>query len=177
VHIADQERRVMDARHFLFSFDGRISRLEWWGFSIPYAVFLALLYWAESSFAESGPRKTYVAIAIFVVYAVALYMWLAVNVKRCHDRGHFGWFVLLGLIPLVNIWYVIEVCFPQDRVAQIGSGRTPRQRCLAPSLALLATRTPKARSTAIGSFSAPVAAVLLVSGLCFIPRVGRTSTK
>jgi uncharacterized membrane protein YhaH (DUF805 family) len=103
--------RIMGVRHFLFSFEGRISRLEWWEFAIPYVVFLALLYWAESSFAELGPRKTYVAIAIFVVYAVGLYMWLAVNVKRCHDRGHSGWFVLLSLIPLVNIWYVVEVCF------------------------------------------------------------------
>jgi uncharacterized membrane protein YhaH (DUF805 family) len=55
------------------------------------------------SFAELGPRKTCVAIAIFVAYAIALYIWLAVNVKRCHNKGHSGWFVLLGLIPLVNI--------------------------------------------------------------------------
>jgi uncharacterized membrane protein YhaH (DUF805 family) len=95
-------------------------------------AFLALLYWAESSFAELGPRRTYVAIAIFVVYAVALYMGLAVNVKRCHDRGHSGWFVLLSLIPLVNIWYVVEVCFLAGQNGPNRFGPDPKATALSP---------------------------------------------
>ena len=134
----------MNGRHFLFSFKGRISRLEWWEFAIPYVVFLALLYWAESSFAASGPRKTYVAIAIFVVYAVALYMWLAVNVKRCHDRGHSGWFVLLSLIPLVNIWYVVEVCFLPGQSGPNRFGPDPKATTLAPSFSFPSQPHPKA---------------------------------
>ena len=134
----------MKVLHFLFSFEGRISRLEWWEFSIPYAVFLALLYWSESSFAELGPRNIYVAIAIFVVYAVALYMWLAVNVKRCHDRGRSGWFVLLGLIPLVNIWYVVEVCFLPGQGGPNRFGPDPKATTLAPSLSFPSQLHPKA---------------------------------
>ena len=116
----------MGLRQFLFSFEGRISRLEWWEFSIPYAVFLFLLYWTESSFAELGPRETFAVIAIVVTYAVALFMWMAVNVKRCHDRGHSGWFVLLGLIPLVNIWYVVDVCFLPGQHGPNRFGPDPR---------------------------------------------------
>ena len=134
----------MDFLHFLFSFEGRISRLEWWEFSIPYAVFVSLLYLSQSDFAESGPRKTYVAIAIFVVYAVALYMWLAVNVKRCHDRGHSGWFVLLGLIPLVNIWYVVEVCFLPGQSGPNRFGPDPKATTLAPSFSFPSHPHPKA---------------------------------
>ena len=83
-------------------------------------------------FAESGPRKTYVAIAIWVVYAVALYMWLAVNVKRCHDRGHSGWFVLLSLIPVVNIWYVVEVGFLPGQSGPNRFGPDPKASTLTP---------------------------------------------
>ena len=124
----------MGLRQFLFSFEGRISRLEWWEFSIPYAVFLALLYWAESSFAESGPRKTYVAIAIIVVYAVALYMWVAVNAKRCHDRGHSGWFVLLSLLPLANIWYLVEVGFLRGQTGVNKYGPDPKATMVTPTI-------------------------------------------
>jgi len=140
----EAEGWIMGVRHFLFSFGGRISRLEWWEFAIPYTVFLALLYWAESSFAELGPRKTYVAIAIFAAYAIALYMWLAVNVKRCHDRGHSGWFVLLGLIPLVNIWYVVEVCFLPGQSGPNRFGPDPKATTLAPIFRFPSHPQPKA---------------------------------
>jgi uncharacterized membrane protein YhaH (DUF805 family) len=47
-----------------------------------------------------------------VIYAfVMLYPTLAVNVKRCHDRGRSGWFILVALVPFLGIWYLIEVCF------------------------------------------------------------------
>jgi uncharacterized membrane protein YhaH (DUF805 family) len=40
---------------------------------------------------------------------VILYPTLAVIARRCHDRNRSGWFQLLGLIPLVNIWVMIEL--------------------------------------------------------------------
>jgi uncharacterized membrane protein YhaH (DUF805 family) len=40
---------------------------------------------------------------------IALYPTLAVSVKRCHDRNHSGWFLFLGLLPVVNLWVAIEL--------------------------------------------------------------------
>jgi uncharacterized membrane protein YhaH (DUF805 family) len=40
---------------------------------------------------------------------IAFYPTLAVSVKRCHDRNHSGWFLCLGLLPLVNLWVAIEL--------------------------------------------------------------------
>ena len=69
-----------------------------------YALLVSLLYLSQS-------ERAYGASVILMVSVVATYMWLAVNVKRCHDRGHSGWFVVLSLLPLANIWYLIEVGF------------------------------------------------------------------
>ena len=44
-------------------------------------------------------------------YIVAFYGALAMTVKRLHDRGRSGWFMLIVLIPLVGIWLVIEIGF------------------------------------------------------------------
>jgi uncharacterized membrane protein YhaH (DUF805 family) len=38
---------------------------------------------------------------------------LALSVKRCHDRNRTGWFFLVALIPLVSVWYLVEVGFLQ----------------------------------------------------------------
>jgi uncharacterized membrane protein YhaH (DUF805 family) len=85
-----------------------------------------------------------VAIAIFAAYAVALYMWLAVNVKRCHDTGHSGWFVLLGLIPQVNIWYVVEVCFFAGQSGPNRFGPDPKATVLGPIFSPPSHPHPKA---------------------------------
>ena len=34
-----------------------------------------------------------------------------VNIKRCHDLGHSGWYYMLFPIPFVNIWLAIELSF------------------------------------------------------------------
>ena len=37
------------------------------------------------------------------------YPALAINVKRCHDRGRSGWFLLLSAIPLIGLWVAVEL--------------------------------------------------------------------
>lgn len=44
-------------------------------------------------------------------YIACFFGSLATTVKRLHDRGRSGWLMLIGLIPLVGIWLMIEVGF------------------------------------------------------------------
>lgn len=40
---------------------------------------------------------------------VALYPAICVSIKRWHDRDKSGWWVLIGLIPIIGaIWVLIE---------------------------------------------------------------------
>jgi uncharacterized membrane protein YhaH (DUF805 family) len=34
-----------------------------------------------------------------------------VGVKRCHDRNRSGWFLLIGWLPIMNLWLFIELGF------------------------------------------------------------------
>jgi len=36
---------------------------------------------------------------------------LPARVKRCHDRGRSGWFVLLYFVPFLCLWPMIELMF------------------------------------------------------------------
>jgi uncharacterized membrane protein YhaH (DUF805 family) len=41
----------------------------------------------------------------------AFWMSIAAGAKRCHDRNRSGWFQLLWLVPLVNLWVLVEIWF------------------------------------------------------------------
>jgi len=87
----------------LFSFEGRITRAQWWGYFVPYfVIYLALVIVGVSS------QST----AVGFVYAILMLVpTIAVNVKRCHDRNRSGWFMLISIIPILNLWYPVEICF------------------------------------------------------------------
>jgi uncharacterized membrane protein YhaH (DUF805 family) len=100
----------ISARALLFSFEGRIGRYRYWMFLLPYSiVYVALirLDTARDTLAAGGGIGLYSGI----FFLLTLYSSLAVGVKRCHDRDRSGWFLLLGLIPLLGLWPAVELGF------------------------------------------------------------------
>jgi len=92
----------------MFSFEGRVNRTVYWIYSV---VILSVVYWAIFLLftligGEQGANIGYVIGSL-----VTIWSGLAIGIKRCHDRGRPGLFVLLAFLPLVNIWYFIEVAF------------------------------------------------------------------
>lgn len=108
----------MDLKSLLFNFEGRITRLQFWlsNFGISIVFYIALFIIATlfggsaAQFGAGGPPPAFYAIAL-VVYIPFLWASLAINAKRCHDRDRSAWFILICFIPLVGIWYLIEVGF------------------------------------------------------------------
>ena len=50
---------------------------------------------------------------IFIPFGI-FFLWshFVINVKRWHDRDKSGWWVLIGLIPLIGaIWALVELGF------------------------------------------------------------------
>jgi len=89
----------------LFSFKGRIPRAKFWGYFIPYLLIYAVCLVLAVTYPAS-------LTVLPLAYAFVMFFpTLAINVKRCHDRGKSGWFMLIGLIPIVGLWYLIEVGF------------------------------------------------------------------
>src|SRR6267378_82668 len=95
----------MTRQQILFSLDGRIKRSTYW----TYALLLSPV-WIGSrliDFAYSGKD----GIFFFLGTAICFWPAVALNVKRCHDRDRSGWFYLVAFIPLVNLWYLVEIGF------------------------------------------------------------------
>lgn len=88
----------------LFSFDGRIDRATWWRWSVAALLGLGVYFSAVLRIAGVGATATEQAVNLLLLWPA-----LALSVKRWHDRDKPGWWVLVGLVPVIGwLWLVIE---------------------------------------------------------------------
>jgi len=90
------------------NFNGRARRSEYWYFTLCNTIILALLIFL-GLFTDIG-------LIPYVLYALAVFLpGIAVAVRRLHDTGKSGAFLLLSLLPLLNIWVLIVLLTEGDR--------------------------------------------------------------
>lgn len=86
------------------NFSGRASRSEYWWFALFQAIINAILSFVIN---DGGT-----AMVISVIVGLALLLpGLGVAVRRLHDIGKSGWYLLISLIPLIGFcvliyWYI-----------------------------------------------------------------------
>lgn len=98
----------------LFSFSGRIGRQTYWlaiitiyGSVVYLLPLLGLILGLTGGFNGLGWQE----LSIFVLPLIGLLSILSLSftVRRLHDRGLSGWWVLLSLIPVVGtLWLLVE---------------------------------------------------------------------
>ena len=94
----------MDVRSFLLSAAGRATRRDFWMLSL--GVTAGTVLFAVVGNATDLPLLAGIWILLTIVPSIM------VQVRRCHDRGRSGWFILCTLIPAVGpIWVLVELGF------------------------------------------------------------------
>jgi uncharacterized membrane protein YhaH (DUF805 family) len=92
--------------NFLFSPNGRINRYQYWlHFMLPYIGISIVAAIADVMvFGPPEPGATGAqALGVFGLIVGLFFFWpsIAVTVKRLHDRGISGWWVIWPFVPLV----------------------------------------------------------------------------
>lgn len=83
-------------------FSGRSRRKEYWMFVLGVLIAFIVLGLVEGLLGMSGMvGGAYGPLTLILVLAIII-PGIAVQVRRFHDQDKSGWFVLLGLIPLVG---------------------------------------------------------------------------
>ncbi len=84
-------------RHFFTPY-GRITRTEN-GFTLLFIVvyYIAMLLWSV----EMPRYEETAAVCFFSVMFCYIYIIIVAGIKRCHDLGHSGWWML---IPFYFLW-------------------------------------------------------------------------
>lgn len=90
-------------------FSGRSRRLEYWMFTLFMCillfafVFLAMAMGGMTTGGDEDMPLAGVWMGLLVVAFLAIFIpSLAVQVRRLHDQGRSGWFILLGFIPYIG---------------------------------------------------------------------------
>ncbi|MBT1449654.1 DUF805 domain-containing protein [Glaciecola sp. XM2] len=80
-------------------FNGRARRTEYWMFFLFNFIISILLGFIDGLLGTGF---------LGLIYALAVFLpSLAVGVRRLHDTGRSGWWVLIGLIPLIGFIVLI----------------------------------------------------------------------
>ena len=113
----------MNIMSLLFGFEGRANRLQFWGVYFGMmAVFVAFVMamgvenfsavQAPGGAAAQGGPTGAAGLGVLVLSLVSFWVSLALNAKRFHDRDKSGWWVLIGLVPVIGgLWILIECGF------------------------------------------------------------------
>ena len=100
------------------TFTGRARRKEYWMFFLFNMIFLIIAAVIDhllgtcfkiniGDYPQALPYGY-----VYMAYALAVFIpGLAVAVRRLHDVGKSGWFMLIALIPIIGgIWLLVLVC-------------------------------------------------------------------
>lgn len=93
-----------------FNFDGRARRKEYWMF----ILFNIIISWGLQGLSYAlGSSGLYFLALIYGL--LVMIPGLAVTVRRLHDAGYSGWYVLVLLIPIIGaIWLIVLTCLDSE---------------------------------------------------------------
>lgn len=127
------------------SFKGRIPRKKFWiGLILLYVLMLLTMIpagvlvglgakgAAEQAMGGATPSIPVLSIVggilMFLLALLFMFFSLALQVKRWHDRDKPGWWLLIGMVPVVGIWAFIETGFLEGTVGPNQFGPDPLGR-------------------------------------------------
>jgi len=115
-------------------FEGRARRAEFWWFALFNFIFgmvLQMLFGPVIITAEEGAASPLAFIPVLYMLAI-LIPSIAVAVRRLHDTGRSGWFILLLLIPLVGPIVLIVFYAQEGASGDNAYGANPKAEPMAP---------------------------------------------
>ena len=115
------------------NFNGRASRQEYWMFILFNMIFAIIAMVADNILGTtftvgSGNYEASMGyVWVYLLYTFGIIIpCLAVLVRRLHDIGKSGWFLLVCLIPIIgSIWVLVLMCTDGDN-AENAYGSSPK---------------------------------------------------
>ena len=95
-------------------FIGRARRREYWMFTLVSFIISVVLTILDGMLGLENNVGVFNFGLLSDLYGLAVLLpTLAVGVRRLHDTGRSGWWLLLGIIPVIG-WIVLIVFFATD---------------------------------------------------------------
>lgn len=106
---------------------GRVSRADYWlKFYLPYMGIYFLAFALDAFVFGTFDEESGLGIISGIVMILGIWPSIAISIKRLHDRNKSWWYLLIGIIPIVNIWISIEMSFLGGTEGNNDFGSDPR---------------------------------------------------
>ena len=101
------------------NFNGRARRKEYWMFTLIYIIVIVIAMFLDGALGLGFDMGYGVTAPYGWIYSIValvhLIPALGVLVRRLHDVGKSGWFMLISLVPIIGgIWLLVLVCTDGD---------------------------------------------------------------
>jgi len=105
-------------------FSGRAQRKEYWFFVLFNVLIVLALGFVEGALGIA-PESDASVLGMLYILAVLLPIY-AVSVRRLHDTGRSGWWILIGFIPLLGGIIFLIFMIQEGDVGQNAYGSNPK---------------------------------------------------
>ena len=110
-NVSNEPRKARNLFYRLLSFEGRARRSEYWLVSLTTIFLMFPGYIAEDIAAYYPEYAFYALIYIAILFIPVTYLSITVSVRRLHDLGRSGWFVLLSFVPILQLVFCVYIAF------------------------------------------------------------------
>ncbi len=100
-------------------FNGRARRKEFWMFALINLIISLVLGVIDETIGTGGILGLVYALAVLIPY-------IAVSIRSLHDTGRSGWWILIGLIPLVGAIVLIVFYAMEGHAEENEHGANPK---------------------------------------------------
>lgn len=108
-----------------FGFDGRARRKEYWMFTLFNSIVMVVLMGAGVGLAQAG--MVTIGASLYPLYMLAVAIpSIAVSIRRLHDTGRSGWFLLVSLIPIVGLFIALFFLIQDSQAETNDYGPNPK---------------------------------------------------
>lgn len=125
---------VISALKNYVNFSGRASRGDYWWYALGWVIVVVILAFIDSAVFGGGNTTVDTAEGVNVSYSAGplAAIWIigniipqiAISIRRLHDTDHSGWFYLLLLVPLANL-YIVYLTFVKGTAGDNRFGADP----------------------------------------------------
>lgn len=92
-------------------FNGRARRKEFWFFALFWYIGVILVTVVGGMLGVAAESGLTVGVVPVLYYVATIVPMIAVQIRRLHDVGKSGWFLLVSFIPIVGaIWILVLYC-------------------------------------------------------------------
>jgi uncharacterized membrane protein YhaH (DUF805 family) len=107
------------------TFSGRARRSEYWYFILPNFLILICAIVGEY-FLNTGLHSTPFGL-FFIIYAFVIILpCITLSIRRLHDVGKSGWFLVIALIPVIGVIWLFVYMFKDSDTGSNQYGVNPK---------------------------------------------------